>query len=127
MIQALNSALAGLTAAVQRAGIAAENIANARSTGARDPYDGYVPQQAVQGTTPTGTPVVTSRPRAPAFVDAYEPTDPRADADGLIGAPNVDLAANLVELTLAETAYKANAATLRTIDEMSRALYDEEA
>jgi flagellar basal-body rod protein FlgC len=55
------------------------------------------------------------------------PDSPDADADGLVGHPNVDLAKNIVELTLAEHAYKANAATLRTIDELSKALYDSKA
>ena len=127
MIQGVQSALAGLRAAAQRVGIAAENISNARSSGALQPYDGYVPQQAAQSTNATGTPVVTSRPLSPAHVAAYEPDNPDADANGLVGQPNVDLAQHFVELMLAEHAYKANAVTLRTIDELSKALYDDEA
>ena len=127
MIQGIQSALAGLKAAAQRAGIAADNIANARSGGTLQPYTGYVPKEAVQTTTVTGTPVVSARPLTPGHVAAYEPDSPDADADGLVGRPNVDLAKNIVELTLAEHAYKANAATLRTIDELSKALYDSKA
>lgn len=127
MIEGIQSALAGLQAASQRVGIAADNISNARSSGRLDPYDGYVPKQAVQSTTATGTPTVTAKPLSTPFVVAYEPDNPDADADGLIGQPNVDLASNIVDLTLAEHAYKANLVTLRTIDEMSRALYDDEA
>ncbi|MEK9660356.1 MAG: flagellar basal body rod C-terminal domain-containing protein [Alphaproteobacteria bacterium] len=126
MIQGIQSALAGLAAASKRADIAANNIANARSTGTLQPYGGFTPQQAVQTVTAAGTPRVVARPLTPGHVAAYEPDSPDADADGLIGAPNVDLAANIVELTLAEHAYKANAATLRTIDEMAKALYDDE-
>ena len=70
--------------------------------------------------------MVTSRPLSPAHVAAYEPDNPDADANGLVGQPNVDLAQNFVELMLAEHAYKANAVTLRTIDELSKALYDDE-
>lgn len=125
MIQGIQSALAGLAAASKRADIAANNIANARSSGKLDPYDGFQPQQALQTVTAAGTPRVSARPLTPGHVAAYEPDNPDADANGLIGTPNVDLAANIVELTLAKHAYKANAATLRTIDEMSKALYDE--
>lgn len=68
-----------------------------------------------------------SRALTPGHVPAYEPDSPDADADGLVGAPNVDLASNIVELTQAEHAYKANLATLRTLDELSKALYEDEA
>lgn len=127
MIKGFDSALAGLTAASKRADIAATNIANARSTGKLDPYSGYEPQQAVQSVTASGTPQVHARPLATGHVAVYEPDSPDANADGLVGAPNVDLAANIVELTLAEHAYKANAVSLRTLDALSRALYEDEA
>ena len=127
MIEGIHSALAGLNAASKRVGIAAENIANARTTGTLQPYGGYTPKTAVQTTNATGQPQVVSRPLTPSHVAAYDPANPDANANGLVGAPNVDLASNLVELSLAETAYKANVATLRTIDELSKALYDDEA
>lgn len=47
MIQGISSALAGLQAATKRVDIAANNIANARTTGSLDPYSGYTAQQAV--------------------------------------------------------------------------------
>jgi hypothetical protein len=58
MIQGLHTAVAGLTAAAKRTDIAAGNIANARTTGALDPYTGFTPQQAVQTSAVTGAPVV---------------------------------------------------------------------
>lgn len=127
MIQGFQSAIAGLTAAGKRADIAANNIANARTTGTLDPYSGYTAQQAVQSTTAAGAPQVSARLLSPGHVAAYEPDSPDADADGLVGVPDVDIAANIVDLIQAEHAYKANAVTLRTLDELSRALYDDEA
>jgi flagellar basal-body rod protein FlgC len=127
MIRGISSALAGLQAATKHVDIAANNIANARTTGSLDPYSGYTAQQAVQTTTAAGTPQVRSRALTPGHVPAYEPDSPDADADGLVGAPNVDLASNIVELTQAEHAYKANLATLRRLDELSKALYEDEA
>jgi flagellar basal-body rod protein FlgC len=127
MIEGISAALAGLRAAEQRAGIAAGNIANVRTSGTLQPYGGYVPQVAQQTSNAGGQPQVVSKPLVPSHVAAYDPTHPDADADGLVGAPNVDLATNFVELSIAETAYKANAATLRTLDELSKALFDDKA
>lgn len=127
MIEGFSSALAGLRAAAQRAGIAAQNIANVRTSGTLQPYSGYVPKTAVQSTDATGLPQVPARPLTTPHIAAYEPGHPDADSDGLVGAPNVDLATNLVELTLAETAYKANAAMLRTLDDMTQTLLDDKA
>jgi hypothetical protein len=46
-------------------------------------------------------PQVRTRALTPGHVPAYEPDSPDVDADGLVGAPNVDLASNIVELTQA--------------------------
>lgn len=43
MIEAMQTAIAGLRVSVQRLGVAAENIANVRSSGGLELYDGYVP------------------------------------------------------------------------------------
>jgi len=127
MIQGIYSAVAGMNAASNRVDIAAGNIANARTTGALDPYTGYTPQQAVQTTTASSSPQVRARPLSTGYSAAYEPDSPNANAEGLVGSPNVDMATNMVELIQAEHAYKANAAVLRTIDEMASVLYDDEA
>jgi flagellar basal-body rod protein FlgC len=54
----------------------------------------------------------------PPFVPAYDPDSPFANADGIIGVPNVNLAEEAVNVSLAKTAYKANLATIKTVDEM---------
>ena len=45
MIEAMQTAIAGLRVSVHRFGVAADNIANVGSTGRVEPYDGYVPQR----------------------------------------------------------------------------------
>ena len=124
MIQALNAAIAGLRVSAQRLGVAAENIANARSSGSLSPYDGYVPKQLVQSTNATGEPTATTQPISQVSVPFYDPTDPKADANGLIGHPNVDLAANIVDATIAQRSYEANAVVMRTVNDMAKVLFD---
>jgi flagellar basal-body rod protein FlgC len=124
MIQALHTAIAGLRVSAQRLGVAAENIANARSTGNLSPYDGYVPKQLVQSTNATGDPTATTQPVSQASLPYYDPNNSKADANGLIGQPNVDLAANIVDATIAQRSYEANMVTLRTASDMMKVLLD---
>ena len=131
MVDAFSSALSGLRAAGARAAIAAENIANARDTrpisAASDPAAAaayFTPSRAVQTTGAAGQPVVNRVPVDPPYQPVFDPGHPDADAAGLVGIANVDLAANLVELSLAKHAYAANAAVLRAADELSGILLD---
>ena len=104
--------------------MAAENIVNVRSSGSLSPYDGYVPKRLEQTTTAHGTPAVAVKPVSQPFYPVYDPADSRADADGLVGYPNVDLAANIVDLMIAQRSYEANLVTMRTASEMMKALLD---
>lgn len=124
MIQAFNAAVAGLRVSAQRLGVAAENIANVRSSGSLSPYDGYVPQRLEQSTTAQGTPASTVKPISQPSFPVYEPSDSRANAEGLVGYPNVDLAANIVDLTIAQRSYEANLVTIRTASDMMKVLLD---
>ncbi len=126
MIEAINTAVSGLRAASLRVTMAAENIAAAGVTGSADPaaYDGYVPQRVVQTTGAGGATIASAVAVDPAFLTIFDQNDPNADADGRVGVPNVDLATEIVELTLAEHAYKANLAVIRAADEITEALLD---
>ncbi|NKB49852.1 MAG: flagellar biosynthesis protein FlgC [Alphaproteobacteria bacterium] len=124
MIQALHTAIAGLRVSAQRLGVAAENIANVQTSGNLSPYDGYVPQRLEQTTTAVGTPTATAQPISQASFPVYSPADSRADAAGLVGYPNVDLAANIVDMTIAQRSYEANLVTLRTASDMMNVLLD---
>ncbi len=124
MIQAFNAAVAGLRVSAVRLGVAAENIVNVHSSGTLSPYDGYVPKRIEQTTTAHGTPVAVVKPVSNPSYPVYQPGDSRADADGLVGYPNVDLAENLVNLTIAQRSYEASLVTIRTASEMMQTLLD---
>lgn len=124
MIQALHTAIAGLRVSAQRLGVAAENIANVQTSGNLSPYDGYVPQRLEQTTTVNGTPTATTRPISQASFPVYSPADSRANAAGLVGYPNVDLAANIVDMTISQRSYEANLVTIRTASDMMKVLLD---
>ncbi len=122
MLAALNSALAGMQAASDHLAVAAENIANAQSTGDA-PGEAYHAQEAIQ-TSKYGAPYVVVREKQPATVETYAPDHPAADADGKVAVPNVDLGEEMVNLLRAEAAYKANIAVMKTVQKMNDALFD---
>jgi len=124
MIQAFNAAVAGLRVSAVRLGVAAENIVNVHSSGTLSPYDGYVPKRVEQTTNAQNLPVAKVTPVSNPSFPIYQPGDSRADADGLVGYPNVDLAENFVNLIVAQRSYEASLVTIRTASEMMQALLD---
>lgn len=126
MIEAMHTAIAGLRVSVQRLGVAADNIANARSSGSLAPYDGYVPLRLVQSSGADGSPHATVRPIDNPSFPAYAPAAPFANADGVVGMPNVSLPAQFVELSVARRSYEANVAVLETTSDMMKILVDRE-
>lgn len=132
MIKAIQIALSGMNAASRRVEAAAVNVANATTTGALDPADGPAPYQAVTivQTSLTGEDggplgvrsdtVPTGRP----FVAVYDPDSPFANADGLIGAPDVDLAREIVTLLAGSAVYKANVETMQIASDMQVEMLD---
>ena len=130
----LSIATSGLTAASLRLDVTASNIANALTTGPL-PADGsngssgaYVPLQVNQvdqtnGTTPGGTTAVVSAV-SPSFVPQFDPSSPSANQDGLIAAPNVDLASQFVQLLTAKYSFAANAKVIQAYDDTTKSLLD---
>lgn len=131
MADAFSIAVSGLTAASRALAISASNIVNARSGGpvTAQGYQGYQPQAVTQssvaGTSGVGTSgvggsgvgggVVTgTRPVVPAFVPA-----PGEDGTAY-GMPNSSLTTDLVQMRLAQSAYKASAALIRTQDDLQK-------
>lgn len=117
MIQAFQTAVAGLRASTQRFGITAQNVANSRS-------EGYVPQKAVQTTDAGGAPRVTAVEKPPVSAGLNLANDPRVGASGVTGLSDVDLAQELVEARRAAHTYKANLAVLSVALEMNGTLVD---
>lgn len=129
MINTIQIALSGMQAAAKQTGAAASNIANQQTVGSLDDPDNapYTPltvqQGSLKGTDGQGFGVKADfAPKNPAFVPAYDPDSPFANEEGVIGVPNVDMAEEAVNLTIARASYKAGAAVIRTASDMDDAL-----
>ena len=121
MINTISIALSGLNAATNKLNASASNIANVSTKGSLEqsdsaPYDALTTVQTSRETGGVKSEVISAgRP----FVPTYDPDSPFANSEGIIGAPNVDLAEEAVNLNLAEITYKANIATLKSTDDMT--------
>jgi flagellar basal-body rod protein FlgC len=149
----LSIATSGLSAASLRLNVAASNIANVLTTGPLPPANGpaaggsgasgggagassnnsnfpaaYVPLQVNQvdqssGATPGGT-VATVSSVSPSFVPQSDPSAPFANQDGLVAAPNVDLAGQFVQLLTAKYSFAANAKVIQAYNNTTKSLLD---
>lgn len=134
---ALSSALSGLNAQKLRLNATASNVANVSSGGA-------VPGSAEAA---AGAPTVYRPLRVDmssqilangqgagvsanvteiqdGFSLVYDPDAVGANAEGFVGVPNVDLAAEAVNLIETKLLFKANAAVIRAQDDMTGQLLD---
>lgn len=119
MGNAIGIALTGLNSSSLKLYASASNIANMRSTGSLSDHD-YPSYEAQTTQTTTGTGGVYTKivTRHPATTVAFDPNASYADENGMVSAPNVNMEEELVTMKMAETAYKANAQTIRTAGEM---------
>lgn len=131
MINSIGIALSGLEAASKKLNATASNIANLTTVGSLEevgqaPYTPLTTTQQAQ-TDSNGNPTGVRSdivPRGNPFVPAFDPDSPFADENGVIGVPNIDLAEEAVNLSLAEATYKANISTLKVAEELSDELLD---
>ena len=139
----LSIATSGLSAASLRLDVTASNVANALTTGplpagygshtsggagnsnGSSGLSAYVPLQVDQatGSTAGGTSATVSAV-SPSFVPQYDPSSPFANQDGLVAAPNVDLATQFVQLLTAKYSFAANAKVIQTYADMTKSLLD---
>lgn len=127
MINPVSSSISGLMAAAKKVQVASNNIVNADSSGSLDPNSPDQPYaaQVTQDTSTAGGGVRTvSLNRNPPFVPSFEPDSPFANSEGMVAAPNVSLDEELMNMKIAEHAYKANAQALKTGLEMQNTLMD---
>lgn len=137
-------ATSGLSAASLRVNVAASNIANVRTTGPL-PASGasagagssstssaypaaYVPLRVDQvdqssGSTPGGT-IATVSTVSPSYTAQSDPSAPYANQDGLVAAPNVDLASEFVQMATAKYSFIANAKVIQAYSETTESLLD---
>ncbi|WP_342714234.1 flagellar basal body protein [Bradyrhizobium sp. B024] len=140
-------ATSGLSAASLRVSVAASNIANISTTGPLPASGGsstsagagssgvgptfpaaYVPLRVDQvsqssGSTPGGS-VATVSAVSPSYIAQSDPSAPFANEDGLVAAPNVDLAGEFVELVTAKYSFIANAKVIQAYAETTESLLD---
>lgn len=129
---AIGTALSGMQASLARLNAAASNIANANSTGpipatsAAQPVGTAAPGQAQvyqavtvsQSETVGGGTAAQTVPVVPSYIPTYDPTSTHADPSGMVAAPNVDVADQLVEQMTAKVAYEANLKVMQTANRM---------
>jgi flagellar basal-body rod protein FlgC len=110
---ALAAAASGLRAQTMRMRIAAENIANASSTGATpdaEPFRRRIPllQSSTLADGVRGVVVRGAVSDPTEFRREYNPSHPAADSDGYVRLPNVDPLIEMMDLRDASRAYEAN-------------------
>jgi flagellar basal-body rod protein FlgC len=122
-------AVSGLKVASLRLQVAASNIANSLSIGplpnaanAENFPAAYSALRVNQTDVVGGGTSATVTTLTSATVSSYEPTAPFADGKGMVAAPNVDLANELVQLLVARYPFAANAQVIRADARMSASL-----
>ena len=124
-------AVSGMLAASTRLEVAADNIANARSSGAIPGSDAPAgsPAPATPHRVDTveiaggGTKAVVSNV-SPAYTVAHDPSAPYADSKGDVAQPNIDLGTEVVNAVTARYAFAANALVFKVSDRMMQDLLD---
>ena len=128
-MDSLRIGLSGALAAEQRVANNAGNTVNQMTSTAvpETPagYDGYRPVRTSGQSIANGNGVrADTTPVDPGFILALSPNNPKADPDGVVAQPNVDLAREKVDTIRAQAVYEANLAVIRTADEMQGTLLD---
>ncbi|MGZ3290790.1 MAG: flagellar basal body rod protein FlgC [Xanthobacteraceae bacterium] len=124
-------ALSGMNAAARRLEVSASNVANVTSTGALPNADGtapagapraYAPLELVQTASADGGTQTAVTTASPSTTAVYDPQAPFANQDGLVAAPNVDLAQEMIGQLIASYTFAANATVMKADDRMTGAL-----
>ena len=135
MNTAMNIAVSGMLAASAGLNASASNLANLESDGpvpatspqqpvAPAPGSVYQPVHVTDAAQPGGGVSTTVSPSLPAYTLAYDPGAPFANMQGMVAAPNIDPAREVVNQITASLAYKANIATFKTAQQMEKTLLD---
>ena len=131
MINAIQIALSGLAASSKKVEASAENIANLTTTGSisdpdNAPFEAKTTVQESLSDSQGGSLGVRADviPKNTPFVPAFDPDSPFADENGVIGVPNVNLAEEAVNLSIAEITFKANLKVIEAASDLSDELLD---
>jgi flagellar basal-body rod protein FlgC len=132
MSAAFAIAESGMAAATRRLEVSAANVANMSTNGpmpdanASDPTRfpaAYVPLRVDQVDVAGGTAARVTTV-SPSYVPTYDPAAPYADKNGMVAAPNVDLANEAVQQITALYTFAANAKVMQVESQMMRVLLD---
>jgi flagellar basal-body rod protein FlgC len=138
MSDILGIALSGAAAATRRIDATASNLANQRTTGrlpdskavastdSRAPYTPLTTSQSDLRTADGQAAGTTAalKPLSQPFVAEYDPSSSDANAEGMVGAPNVDTDQQVGQQILGSRAYSANLSMVRTSSDMMKDLLD---
>jgi flagellar basal-body rod protein FlgC len=110
---AISAAASGMRAQTIRMRIAAENVANANSTGdnpGEEPFRRRIPllETTTLASGAHGVRVKGATFDMSDFREEYNPSHPAADPDGYVRMPNVDTLVEMMDLREATRAYEAN-------------------
>jgi flagellar basal-body rod protein FlgC len=132
MSAALAIAASGMAAASLRLDVSAGNVANMSATGPMPDANAsnttgfpaaYVPLRIDQVDVAGGT-AARMTTVSPSYVPRYDPSAPYADKNGMVAAPNVDLANEVVQQITALYTFAANAEVMQAESQMMKALLD---
>ena len=135
MNTAMNIAVSGMLAASTGLAASASNLANLESDGpvpatspqqqvAPAPGSVYQPVGVAQTAEPGGGVTAAVAATLPSYTLAYDPSAPFANLQGMVAAPNIDPAREMVNQITASLAYRANIAAFKTAQEMEKTLLD---
>ena len=127
----LSIATSGLAAASLRLQASASNVANILDTGPLPDASNatgfpaaYAPSRVDQVDVAGGGTAATVTTVSPSYAPRYDPSAPYADKNGLVAAPNVDLANEAVQQITARIEFAANAKVIQIESEMMKTLLD---
>jgi len=110
---AISAAASAMRAQTVRMRIAAENVANANSTGQspeEEPFRRRIPlmESTTLASGANGVKVTGTNFDQSMFREEFNPGHPAADSDGYVRLPNVDTLVEMMDLRDAQRAYEAN-------------------
>jgi flagellar basal-body rod protein FlgC len=99
-------------------------LPDAQGNYSRDAPRPYTPLRVDQVDVATGGTRAVVTEVSPSYVATPNPLAPYANQDGLVAAPNVDLAEEVVQQLMASYAYAANARVVTSYNQMVKSLFD---
>jgi flagellar basal-body rod protein FlgC len=119
----LDIAVSGLKAQEKNIEVISSNVANSRTADAGNgqPYrrvEAILKAENLNGDGIGGVQLDEIQPDKSDFEKVLDPGNPKADAQGYVSMPNIDVPTEMMNLNIASRAYQANAAVLKRYQTM---------